>query len=334
MRCVIFVPCFSFPIDSAMSKRCAEITTGASTKKRLSAKQFVARASAPSTGTSGANLSELEPVKVNVVKWVNDARYVFEDLHHEVAMYQYQVVHEKRPSILFQFLTEFKKFIQTIDPSFTSLDEFEKQRSVRVVMPGDRFEDVDHVGIVPWRLAFYAATMDTKSILNIIYDFVNWKCQQLEFSSFTPPKIMLTYASKTYVNVDNEINFNIMPMGSFAMHAFDAAPARGKRHLIMSVEKGDSDDVCDVLFLGSTWPFRQEFEAAQIQGGYIEPDSGSKEYCRMLKKVSIDKEGCKLLVTILTKPLKNTTIFLNDFTDEVDNSVVKFLRGLPMIFTR
>ena len=177
MHCVVFIPCFSFPIDSAMSKRSAEISTGASTKKRLSAKQFVARVSAPSagretTGTSGANFSELEPVKVNVVKWVNDARYVFEDLHHEVAMYQYQVVHEKRPSILFQFLTEFKKFIQTIDPSFTSLDEFEKQRSVRVVMPGDRFEDVDHVGIVPWRLAFYAATGDTKSILNIISDFI------------------------------------------------------------------------------------------------------------------------------------------------------------------
>ena len=58
---------------------------------------------------------------------------------------------------------------------------------------------------------------------------------------------MLTYASKAYVNVDNEINFNIMPMGSFAMHAFDAAPARGKRHLIMSVEKGDTDNVCDIL---------------------------------------------------------------------------------------
>ena len=317
-----------------MSKRCADIAIGASTKKRLSAKQFVARVSAPSTGTSGANLLELEPLKVNVVKWVNDARYVFEDLHHDVAMYQYQVVHERRPSILFQFLTEFKKFIQTIDPSFTSLEEFEKQRSVRVVVPGDRFEDIDHVGIVPWRLAFYAATVDTKSVLNLIHDFVNWKCQQLEFSSFTPPKIMLTYASKACVNVDNEINFNMMPMGTPSMHAFDAAPARGKRHLIMSVEKGDIDNVCDVLFLGSTWPFRQEFEAAQIQGGYIEPDTGSKEYCRMLKNVSIDKEGCELLMTILTKTLKNTAIFLIDLTDEVDNSIVKFLRGLPMIFTR
>ena len=39
-------------------------------------------------------------------------------------------------------------------------------------------------------------------------------------------------------------------------------------------------------------------------------------------------------MTILTKALKNTAIFLNDFIDEVDNSIVKFLRGLPMIFTR
>ena len=80
-------------------------------------------------------------------------------------MYQCQVVHEKRSSILFQFLTEFKKFIQTIDPSFASLDEFEKQRSIRVVMPADHFEDVDRVGIVLWRLACYAATVDTKSVL-------------------------------------------------------------------------------------------------------------------------------------------------------------------------
>ena len=86
MHLFVFITCLSFPIHSAMSKRCAEITTDASTKKRLSAKQFVARVSALSagretTGTSGATFSELEPVKVNIVKWVNDARYVFEDLH-------------------------------------------------------------------------------------------------------------------------------------------------------------------------------------------------------------------------------------------------------------
>ena len=65
MLFVIFITSLLFHVVSAMSKRSAEINTGASTKKRLSAKQFVARASASfvgrkTTGTSSANFSELE----------------------------------------------------------------------------------------------------------------------------------------------------------------------------------------------------------------------------------------------------------------------------------
>ena len=318
-----------------MSKRGQTGAAGNAAKKRLSAKHFVARPFGGSRASSDGSAVGLDPVTVNVVKWIDDGRYFFDDLQSEMPMYQYQIQHEKKPSVLFQFLAELKKFIATLDPALPSLEEMEKQRFIRVAMPGDRFEDVDDVGIVPWRVALYAATDEPKSILTMINQFVTWKCQQSEFSSHGQPKIELTHSSKECLDACESLEgFDIKPMGSFSLHAFDAAPFRGKRHLVMNIEKGDDDNTYDILFFGCTWPFRWDFEKASIQGGYIEGESADKEYCRMLSDVLDDVDGRARLQKILTDTLKNMVVFLADNTDEKNNDLVKFLRGLTSVHAR
>jgi hypothetical protein len=208
------------------------------------------------------------------------------------------------------------------------LAELEQQRYIRIAIAGDRQVDVDAVGIVPWRIAMYAATGDVKSILVILKQFVDWKWTQLEFAGRTPPQMLLTYASRSCVEEkDSMEGWKMKPMGSPALHAFDAAPVRGRKHLLIHVEEGDDDNTYDVLFTGYTWPFRVEFESASVQGGYIEID-GKQEYCRMLKGISGDEAGKQRLREIMEQCLKNYAVFMQDNTDAENDDMITFLRGL------
>jgi ribose 1,5-bisphosphokinase PhnN len=90
-----------------MAKRPQGSDAGKDSKRKLSAKQFVTRPAGGTKAVTSTAAMETEPITISIVKWVSDGRYVFENLEEDVPMYQYQIKHETRPSVLFQFLSEF-----------------------------------------------------------------------------------------------------------------------------------------------------------------------------------------------------------------------------------
>ena len=316
-----------------MAKREHEVSPKDS-KRRLTTKNFVASRKEKVSLGDDNGVRATEAFVVNISKWCDNGRYVFEDLEEDMPLFQLQLLHDQKPSVLFQIVAEFRKFLPSLDPSIMSLEELERQKFIRLVVPGDRGLDVDGVGIVAWRVALYAATKDVAETLSIVKQFVEWKCGQADFSGRHPPKLMLTHSSRAYAS-DAILTdgWEMKPMGSLSLHPFDAAPPRGKRHMVLHVEMGDDDSTYDMLMTGYTWPFRADFEMAGVQGGYIDSD-GKREYCRLLQSISADDEGMKRIQGILEDTIKKYAVYLQDNTEKENDPMIAFLRSLEPVHLR
>ena len=119
-----------------------------------------------------------------------------------------------------------------------------------------------------------------------------------------------------------------------APHVFDAAPLKGRQHLVVQVEKDEGGESYSVVFMGPTWPYRQKFEEADVDGGYIDAD-GQRDYVRCLRGLCFDEEGKDRLSGILGEAvLGGHVVALVDQTDETEDPFVGWLKSLDSVFER
>jgi hypothetical protein len=120
--------------------------------------------------------------------------------------------------------------------------------------------------------------------------------------------------------------------GTSAPHPFDAAPPRGRRHLIVQMEDDDEDGY-DFMFFGATWGFRGEFDAAGIEGGQVDT-GGSKEYVRILKGIKNDEPGRAMVKRVMTNVLKNQRVFLVVEVEKTVDEMVIFVTKMENVSRR
>jgi hypothetical protein len=316
------------------SINCNTLLAMAEKRQRLSSKKFVTRVQSgtPVKDNSG---EDKVPVVVHACRFCDDGRYAFPDFQQQTPLYQFQVLHDTRPSVMFQFLTQIKQFVNIHYTDVTNLADLEKIYQIRIVLSGgDDSRDPDMTGVLAWRVGIYSATENPGKVLELIEAFVKWKGSSLEFAARGIPSLTLTDKSRS-VFADGAVppSWTVQPPGAITPHPFDASPARGRRHLLIQLENGEEDDVYDIMFFGGTWAFRIEFDTAGVQGGIIE--TGDKqEYVRLLKDIRNDEDGKERVAQVLATTLKGQLAFLLISTEDENDEMASWMRALPSVHSR
>ena len=275
---------------------------------------------------------ELAPVTVNVCKWCDDGRHIFEDVADEAPVFQYQIVHDTRPSVTFQFLTHFRQFLPTHDVAIQNLEDLANQRRIRVGVSGSNQES-DETGTKPWRVVLYGMESDPRSVIHLIAAFVEWKSKSPEYAEAGVPDLLLTQASASvFQNCGLSIDWNVAAPGSLSPHPFDAPPPKGRRHLLLQMEDNEQGGY-DFMFFGGTWAYRAEFDKACVDSGFV--DAGDrKEYVRLLKNIEDNDDGRARIGTIMQDVLKNQCVFLIVECEEANCGMLKWMKSLETVHFR
>jgi hypothetical protein len=164
-----------------------------------------------------------------------DCRFFFASADPGTPLYQFQIVHECRPSIMFGFAAAFRAFLPMWDAELQSLGDLEQKRAIRVVLSGSADDcDPDGVGVKPWRAAIYAATANPGSVLDMLSAFA---AQRQRASEFGGRQLRLEVARSAENLFPNGLvePWVWMPVGVVGPRPFEAAPLRGKHHIILQV---------------------------------------------------------------------------------------------------
>ena len=317
------------------SARRSDASQPPATRRRLSARGLVVQPTA--ARATGAKATSAQPVQVSIVKW-SDANHGIIQVQNgsdDAPLYQFQIVHEGRPSITYGFLQSFRAFLPTYDAELASLDDLETKKGIRIALSGGSIErDPDDIGVKPWRLAMYARTASPESVLEMLSSFVREKAKGLEFSGADMPELKITSQSAALLAAPAPQPWTAEPAGSVHPNPFDAAPPKGRRHLLLQVEKEDTDGMYSIMFLGNTWPFRDAFESAGVTGGYV--DGGEKkEYVRCMQGLELCETDKARIASVLgERVLRKHAVFLLDETSGPEDDMVRWLVSQPSVYRR
>ena len=301
-------------------------------RRRISARDVV-RSKGTRRAAAGDG-KELPAVTVSVVQWCGDSRFFFPTASAGTPLYQIQVVHDSRPSITFGFSAAFRAFLPEIDPELQTFADLEQKRNIRVVMSGGAEEcDPDAIGVKQWRAALYAATKEPAAVLDMLSAFVENKQRAAEFAGYQLQMEVSRSAEKIFTG-GLPHPWSWMPGGSLGPRPFEAAPVRGKHHMILQVER--EDDVPDshaLTFAGGTWAFREAFDAAEVEGGHVDV-GGEREYVRCLRSLKFDTAGKERIQNILGAAcLCDHVLYLDNQTGDASDEVVKWLSTFHHVFS-
>ena len=265
------------------------------------------------------------PVVVSVMRWADASNNLFEGGASDTPVYQFQVLHDGRPSIGYGFLSAFKAFLPTWDETVQSYEDLERRHGMRVaVAPGGEGRDPDELGVKAWRVAVYASTKEPVEVLNILGDFIKQKARGPEYAACGAPGMWVTKNSAPNLPEQLPEPWVREPAGAANPHPFDASPLRGRRHLMLQVEQRDDGDY-DLMFLGNTYPFRERFDACSVEGGYV-GEGDKKEYVRCLQAISLNEDGKQRMAKVLGPDgLQHHALLLLNETGSADDEMVRWL---------
>lgn len=125
-----------------------------------------------------------------------------------------------------------------------------------------------------------------------------------------------------------------------AAHVFDLHPPLGKAGLTLALEATPEQEATNLLFAGNTWPWRAALDGADIPGGYVEEEGGTKTYVRMLTGMRVTEPGdAARLRQLFEDVLRGWPVLLRPIEEEDRESAAvaaarTFLLTLPSIFER
>ena len=315
-----------------MSKRVAEPSVGApsQSRRRLSARDVVI---ATPVRTSTGSRSAVSPVLVTIYKWAKKADGIFPNAAADVPVWQLQIVHDSRPSVTFGFLAALRAYLPEED--LETLDELEQRKCLRVVIAGGQGQDPDGVGVKPWRVAMYAASSTPIAALGFLAGFVQHVGHSPEFANLGVPSLEIMGQSANHLDGSVPEPWHVTGNTISPAHAFDALPPRGRRHLLLTIEKEENSDCYSCMLSGNTWQYRNLFDQASIPGGYVGEEGADREYVRVLRHLVDDEDVHARIRDVLDADvLQGHAVFLVDETDTPDDEFVRWVRTLPSVHHR
>jgi len=207
-------------------------------------------------------------------------------------LFQVQVKHDAKPSVTNRILASMNNFLQelhTEDSSMPStLAALRTEAGILLQITGH--DDPHGAGFIPWRIAFYVVggPSDLQNALNLLDSFFTYRKTHLTDNEIAFPnafKVHLSIAEPLGNAVDTTQFANATTVTSPAtLDPFEAAPPAGHKILIFSAEFHQDGWNLSGVFVGQTYAFRDQFEAAGIYGARVE---GSDEYCRVLPQTNV-----------------------------------------------
>lgn len=210
----------------------------------------------------------------------------------------------------------------------------EAQDSV-IPLPPPSPQSKPHVSAQAWRVALYASTTSLGDVLGLLGAYVAEKSKGIEFISSGMPALRVHPVAAQYFPSGLPEPWTFEPMGSPLPHIFDAAPMRGKRHIMLQVERNADEDVYTITFFGGIWSFRAAFDNAEVRGGYVEAEDGTREYVRCLPDMKADEAGKERLANLLAEGvLRGHAVCLLDETGDSNCPMRLWLAARANVFHR
>ena len=325
--------------DSFQGKRAAESSGGRAFKvPKASDCTFLEQG--PKPQSSAKRLPAHAPVHVCVYKYTDEAADVWNlyEGREGVKLWQVQMQHEARPSITFDIVDEFNRFLckaHARDNAIpASLADLQQRAGIKLVLT-DR-TDPDDVGFVQWRVAFYVAGSETalNNFLFLLDDFVGQKCEAmarempLDIHIHPHAGVNITDARDNFVYEHYTLHeaAPALPLG-----IFEAQPVWGKKVVQMHIQP-ESADTVSVLMMGNIWNFRSRLESHGVPGAYYGGDEDRK-YTRLMKSIDVSDEAQRQRVFDMTRHVfKNLAIkVVLDSTPEDESEVAEFVDELRQI---
>ena len=267
------------------------------------------------------------------------------DLWNEVeddqaALYQVQVKHDARPSVVFDTIRSFNEFLKQAherdDSTPATLGELQKAAGIKLVVTDAT--DEESVGFIQWRVAFYVAGRPDlaalKNFLLLLDEFWSFKSQAMarDFEVHVYPHVGLDVSDMedqfTYEHYSLKEQLATLPMGRF-----EAQPVIGRKIVTLQIQP-QSGCVMDILINGNTYNFRNRLDACGAMGGYYETDE-KRIYFRALRGINVEDEiQQQRVLKILGEDVFNNLAvrILVDgegLEDERNTSFIEKLKALP-----
>ena len=274
------------------------------------------------------------PIVVTICKWANRAAEVFPAASsQDVPVWQLQIVHDSRPSVTFGFLVALRGYLPEV--KLESMDELEQRRYFRIVIAGGQNQDQDGVGVKPWRVAIYAASSTPVGALEFLAGFVQHVAKKPEFAVCGP--LVLNVAAQSAIHLGGVVPepWQMASDTLSPVHAFDALPRRGRRHLLLTVEKEENSGCYSLMLSGNTYQYRTLFDQASVPGGYVGDEGMDRDYVRVLRHLLDDEDVRARIRDMLdAEVLHGHAVFLLDATEIPDDEFVSWVRTLPSVYYR
>ena len=267
-----------------------------------------------------------------VTKYTDNASAFGRDFGN-VPLFQVQLVHECRPSVLQNIIAGMQQFLKdtsAIDENFPHTLTELREQGIIITITGP--EDALSVGFQQWRIAMYT-DKDIVNLLSFIHDYVVYKVKADK--KMKNPILHISgladFQNPHVWSLQMEAQ-NVVPYSPFA-----AQPPNGTKVVLASFEIDETNTVCGMLF-GATYAFKDRLEAHGMFGTSFSI-AGKNEYVRLFGEVNTEDEAkVAWLIAGLTRVIENTVVQLRVSTKpdpESHEAVVACLdklREIPTIF--
>ena len=235
------------------------------------------------------------PVICTVFKVGDCAQDLWASAKPDAALFQVQLVHNCKPSLLFSFVASFNDYLKRahdedsdIPASISELAPLGMRLSIT------NEEDPDAVGTFQrWRPAWYIAG-DEGSLNNfmaLLDAFFVWKNKEMAKEKETDVQIHPHLG----INLEEDLEYLGYtfhePTKSLPLKWYEAHPVMGRRIITLNVEM-ISETVVNFLFGGQLWAYRSRLDEAGVPSATL-TNENSKVHYRLLKDIDCSKEDQK-----------------------------------------
>ena len=254
--------------------------------------------------------------------------------------------HNANPGVFYKFRDTFAMFLKAQGPKDgetpDTLEELESRYSMKIVQTGGSKKDIDKIGFIPFRLAWYVEgkVESVKNLVMLLDDFVAWRAGFSDEERSSLPKtpslrIQVPPTCDLTINEKDEMacKFELQKKDLADVSVFDAMPPCFPNRVVVVTFEVTSTAHAHVIFSGNTKPFQNFFVAEAIPGKSVKtnPQDVYGEYFRVIHNMEF-KSAQKLqwLEEVLTdRVLKRSPAVLRIKVHSFDDAPLKaFLQEL------
>lgn len=206
------------------------------------------------------------PVVMAIYKVTDQAGDIIEIGCESDSVYQVQLDHTSRRSVVTDIRAEFSAFLHSGHATYNVLpSNFAELQRAGIKLVVSDGSDPDGVGYKLRRVAFYVVGNETSltALLCMLFDFVVYKARRHARKLYDV--YVYPYIGINVKDFDDEHVILHAPSKDLPMGIFDAMPAVGNRVVILMLHRR-SDDTIDIVLKGNTWAYRDRLHAFGMFG--------------------------------------------------------------------